>query len=239
MSDLRWRKGEAITAQKLNLLVDRVELTSSGYSIPELDMARSTSLVKNASGTDRDMGELLQIDPVNAYVGPDSTEIYNAPAQLQLEATDPVWHTGISNVVVCAEPIPDGESGVVVTGGLCIIRASSASATDDFLMIDPDEVNRMKGSSSGIAKRLARIDGADEWFWALFRHGQNQWMFELTEVAQAPNDTNAKLLNLDGTEFASSINLSDPLSVFEGESSGYRGMCGLCGNLFISSESPC
>tara|TARA_A100001391_G_scaffold145882_2_gene103494 strand:+ start:275 stop:982 length:708 start_codon:yes stop_codon:yes gene_type:complete len=235
MSDLKVRAGDPIQAGKWNRVVDRLENTTSGNAAGSFSMSRVECLIKNASGNNRDIGELLAID---SFDGPDGSNIYEIPKSVVYSCIDPVWHTSISRLVVLAEPIPDEGYGRAVLSGQCVVRLSSGDDTKQYVMIDPDAVNECIASTAGIGRLLAKFDEGD---FALvkFRDGADLWRYELTEDSNAPSTTTAKLVTLGGTDFADEIDLSDPLSLMDNQIDGDKGFCIHVGNEFHAIQGPC
>jgi hypothetical protein len=188
--------------------------------------------VKNSSGRDYGVGEAFQID---SYRGPaDKYEVEQSPL---VNCIEPTWHTAIDKIVIAAEPIPDTEFGIAVVAGVCVIKAPSAGS-DSFVMINPSTTYEMKGGGeSGIAKVLAEID--TDYVLANFGERQNLWSYELTQDSRAPSATSAKLLNLDGTEYASTITLTDPDGLMDDQVSGDQGFCLQIGNEFYAIQAVC
>lgn len=236
MSDLKVKKGDNLSAEMWNSVVDRLPGSESGFGVGGSGFSRVECVALNDSGSDREIGELLVVD---SYSGP-SGAVYDIESGPLLTCNNPTWHTDISRVVVLSEPIADGDYGRVVLSGFCIIRLSAGAATDNFLMIDPANVNQMKGTTSGIARLIGFQDiGGDKYALANFRDESNVWHYELTQASQAPSDTTAKLVDLAGTEYAASINLSDPKSYMDDQSSGDTGTCILSGDKFYALQANC
>lgn len=234
MSDLKVSKGQPVTADKWNRVVDRLPSTIQGFGVGGSGVVRAEVRIKNDSGSDRDLGELLVIDD---YDGPDGDSVYQIPKAIEFSCIDPVWHTKISNLVVLAEPIPDGGRGQAVLSGLCVVKLSDDTEDQDFVMIDPENLNECLPSSGGIGRLLQMV--GETHAIVNFRDASNLFRYELTEASQAPDDTDAKLLRLDGTELSNAITLSDPEEMTEGKGSGYKGFCLLIGNKFHDIAGPC
>lgn len=231
MNELKVMQGDPLSASKWNRLVDRTKNDSAGAPAALAFMSRVECMIRNDSGADRDIGECLVIDD---YDGPTATDLYSIPGNVELSCIAPVWHTNVSRLVILAEPIPDGEAGVAVLSGHCLAKASG---DDDFVMLDPTDTNVFKSATSGIARTIARVDS--DYALINFRDSCDWWQYELTQASQAPSATTAKLIGRDGVEFASSINLSDPLSLMDDQASGDKGFCRFCGNDFEAVTGPC
>lgn len=225
MSDLKVRRGQPVTADSWNKVVDRLPANHAGQSAGGFTMSRVEILATNDSGSDRDIGEVLVIDTTDS-----PTTIYEAVGNIAPSLIDPVWHTKIAKLVILAEPIPDGETGLVVLSGSCLVKMSSVGEDDIFAMIDPDSVNELKGSTSGVARIAARISST----LALvnLRDEQPLWRYELTQDAQS-GVTTATLLDLDSGLFATTFNLSDVPAWQLDEDTGF---CNLCGNKFYAQD---
>lgn len=231
-SNLKVAPGDGLSARRWNELVDRVQGTASGFS-PGGNVLRSLVRIKNMSGSDRDIGEILVLDE---WDGPDGTSAYDIPENIRFTAIDPVWHTKIAKAVVLAEPIADGEPGIAVVRGICVIKCNEAD--EGYAMIKKDTINEFAAADAGIARVLARVESS-EYCVADFRSEQNLWQYELNESSQAPDDTTAKLVKLDGTEFADEVEISDPLSLMDDQGSGDTGFCILSGDKFHAIQAPC
>ena len=235
MSDLKAIRGEAVTAEKWNRLADRLPETLYGFSAGGFAMNRVQCLVKNTSGNDRDIGEFLAID---SWDGPDGSAIYEVPKNVVYQANDPAWHSSISRLVVLAEPIPNEQVGLAVLSGHCVAKLSSGSVDEDFVMLDPASINEAKSSDTGIARLEKKLSGGNYGL-IVFRDSSRLWRYQLTEDSQAPATSAAKLLKLNGTEFAPSIDLSDPTELMEDQISGDEGWCIHVGNKFYAIQAPC
>ncbi len=243
MSDLKVTKGDPVTAEKWNRMADRLGGTKTGYGVPAFAMSRVEVSIKNTSGNDRDIGEILVADE---YDGPDTDSIYDVPQNLSLDCVDPVWHTSIAKPIVLAEPIPDGEMGVGVVFGKCLVKLSSVTADDCFVMIDPTSTNECKTSDTGIGLLLSEITegaGGAKYGDVVLGLGSQLWAFELTEDAKVyPLSTKAKLLRTtDGDEFASEVELTDVSGILEktGATTGTIGQCNHVGNHFVPIDVDC
>lgn len=231
MSDLKVKTGDTITATKWNRIVDRLEITAGGFGGGNFAMNRTEAIGLNSSGSDRDTGDILAI---SSYGGP--TELRDVSGAVDFTLGNPTWHTNIHRLVVCAEPIPDGERGVVVVAGFCLVAMTATAASSDYVMISSTNTSKVTGASAGIAKLYASFNG-----YGLVNLGDRQplWRYELTQDSQAPSTTTAKLIDLDGTTFATSINLTDPDSLMGDQVSGNDGWCIHSGNKFYAIQAVC
>lgn len=187
-----------------------------------------------ATGTVQAMS--LEYDPFSS-----STPDTELSAQKPIFAlSDPVWHSNISNVCVVHRPMLANVPLPVRNTRYVLAPINIYLNTDEFAMIDPDEPTKLKSSTSGIFKVLAFM-GSDPDTYAFIDTYQSQtrWRYELTQDSQAPGTSTAKLLRLDGVEFAASISLSDPDSIGSLDKIGHRGYCEQIGNEFHIASGPC
>lgn len=232
MSDLKVRKGEPVYAEGWNKLVDRVELSTQGSPASLSALPAWTVQVNNGSGRDFDLGEVFYVD---GYDGP--TDRYNIAGDFELDVITPIWHTKIANPLVAAEPIPNGERGLAVLSGLCILSVDSTS-TGTHAMIDPANPEKCKLASGGFAAVLRRVDTS----LALAVVGKVQplWRYKLTEDSLAPSTTTAELYTLDGTKYSTTtIELSDPDQLMDDQVTDNMGWCLHCGNTFQAIQAVC
>lgn len=163
---------------------------------------------------------------------------------------DPVWHTKIDNLVLVIEsnPVSDGNSSLYQLKKhryyhIPITDSTFPAYSTGYLMVDPSTPTRLKScKTSGIYRAIGFYNrGAnadheaiiDSWY------GQHWWKYELTQNSQAPSDTTAKLLDLEDTEFAASINLSDPEGFMDNQVTGDQGWCVHIGNKFYPIQAVC
>ena len=235
MSDLKAKVGQPVTADKWNRIVDRLPSTTAGNPAGGFAMSRVECLIKNSSGADRDIGELLSI---SGFDGPDGSNIYEVAKHAVYTAINPGWHGSINRIVVLAEPIPDGEYGRAVISGQCIVKITAGSGTDPYVMIDASSVNECRGSTGGMGRLLCVFDQPG-YCMVNWRDGSNLWRYELTQDSQAPLGTTAKLLRLDGFLYADEIGLLDPQSLMDDQVDGDGGLCVHTGNTFTAIQGPC
>lgn len=256
MSDLKLRPGDPIPARKWNGIVDRLPEQRSGKGVPFGNVSRATVRVRNNSGANRDLGEVLVL---TGSIGHEEN-IYEASRAIAFNAVQPEWHSNISRVVVLAEPIPDAEFGDAVVSGVCLVKLSGpATGDEDFCMVDPSDTIKMKAGSSGVARFLGGLSSAsseaffddfhDGFFDDLFSGGSaysaiinlrdenSYWRFEAIE--DAGTEFQAKLKQLDGSDFANEVTILDPLSEFGDIVTGYVGWCRSTGNKFYADGGPC
>jgi hypothetical protein len=191
--------------------------------------------VSNASGNDREAGEVLQIDSMEQ---PDEAIVDAFMSAPVVDAIDPVWHTDIDNLVVVSGGVLDDSIFTWKPRHWTVVKVTVEEATDRFVMLDPDNLNQMKTADAGIW-RIIGLDEENELAVVDLNSSQPFWRYELTETSQAPETTEAKLIRVDGTEFTDEINLSDPLSLMDDQSSGDKGWCIHIGNEFHAIQGPC
>ena len=233
MSDLKVSSGDPIRAKDWNRIVDLVTGSQSGGTAAVGSMSQVLARVSNDSGRDYDIGEILQLD---GFTGPTASPPYEAISSLLYSADQPTWHTAISMPAVAAEPIPDGETGVAVVFGQCVIAVTS-TATGDYVMTDSTTTYAGTLSTGGFARFLGRID--DDFVLGCIGHGSNLWRYKLTQASQAPAVTTAKLVDLAGTDYATAVNISDPLSLMDDQVADDTGFCISVGNAFYAIQGPC
>lgn len=235
MSDLKARSGQPITARKWNMVVDRLDSRTAGSAAGGFGMSRVECFIKNTSGNNRDIGEVLAID---SWDGPDGANVFEVPTNVAYTAVDPVWHTSISRLVILAEPVPADGYGRAVLSGHCVVSLSAGSGSVQYVMLDPTAINQLKGATGGVGRLLAKLSGGD-YGMINFRDDSDLWRYEMTQASQAPATTTAKLLGIDGTEFAASINLTDPENLMDDQVIADTGYCHHVGNKFIAIQAPC
>jgi hypothetical protein len=237
MSDLKVRPGQPIRASSINKIVDRLESNSAGFAAAGFVVNRVECLIKNTSGEDRDLGELMVIDD---WDGPDGESPYEVGKNIAYLCIDPVWHSQISRLVILAEPIPDGEYGRAVLSGQCLVKITGGDSDDDFIAIDPETPTEGLGTTSGFGRILAVPEEGDHAL-IVFRDEQPMWRYELTEDVSG-GEAEAKLLPLDsntpigGTE---RITIDDFGDYMDDQEAGNRGTCWLVGNKFIPIQARC
>lgn len=237
MSNLKATKGAQISATNWNRLVDRLPSDAIGQGVGGVGVSRTLFRVTNSSGANRDVGEIVSL---SSYGG--STEsVFDVLDSLELTANVPTWHTSISSIGICAEPIPDGEQGLVVVNGLCVIKLTSAATSGHtHVFVDPTTTTEGKSSYSGFAKILdsTTLDDSTELALAMMGHEQNLWRYECTGSSSAPSSTSVNLQDRRGNSFGT-VNLLDPLSIMSDQTSGDTGWCLNCGNEFEAIQAPC
>lgn len=235
--DLKAKAGDPITATFMNRIIDRLPTEVSGFGVGGLSMSRTVVQVVNNSGSNRDIGELLSLSTFGGSVA----SSFDAIDSLELSASAPVWHSSIQTIGVCAEPIPSGERGLAVVGGLCFIKLSAAiTSGHTHVFVDPSTTTSGKTSYSGFAKILAScsITAGDDLAIAMLGHEQNLWRYECTGSSSAPSATSVTLKDRRGNTYGT-VDLLDPLSIMSDQVSGSTGWCINCGNEFEAIQAPC
>jgi len=235
--DLKVQPGDPITASFMNRVIDRLPKESSGFSVGGAGLHRSMIEVVNNSGANRDIGELLA---VGAFDGA-TTSSFDSLQSVGFAGSSPVWHTSIDSIGVCAQPIPNGERGMVVVSGLCLIKLTAAiTAGHTHVFVDPTTTTSGKTSYSGFAKILSQytLDDATEMAFVLLGQEQTLWRYECTGASAAPSATSVTLKDRRGNTYGT-VNLLDPLSIMSDQTSGDTGWCIQCGNEFEAIQAPC
>lgn len=191
--------------------------------------------VKNTTDSDFMPRQVVQL---GAMVEPPSSLVdsyYQSPI---VNAALPTWHTSIDNLTVMPSGALAGEIGGYSNRAWGAVNATIVNASDRYAMIDPSDVTKVKTASGGPWKIIGS-DSTNGVALVDFTKSQMLWRYELTQDSQAPAITTAKLLNIDGTEFAASINLSDPDGMMDDQSSGDKGWCMHVGNTFQAQAAYC
>lgn len=184
---------------------------------------------------------IQQVDSVeDPALGTSDTELLRqASKNLILKVKDPVWHTAIDNLVIPKSPIRNDVLSTVYSSRYAVLPVSGTASGRGYAMIDPTTTTTLKASTSGIYKIVTTLSDANSTSIVDLWQSQPLWKYELTQDSQAPSDTTAKLLMLDNTQFAASINLSDPDSLMSDQVSGDKGWCIHCGNKFYAIQAVC
>lgn len=229
MDEYKVEPGSPLSAKKHNRLVDLVVARTDGTGASPYKIQRNTAIVKNSSGRDYGIGQILQL---TGFLGPTGNSPFEAVTNIVHDTDQPTWHTAIDNLCVTAEPIPDGEYGLAVLSGQCVINTSNSSA-DRWLMVDESTTYQGKVGTGGIARVLGRID--DDYVVADLGATQSLWRYELSEDSLTPNDTTAKLHDLANLEFATAVEISDPVEITKYQESEDGGYCIQVGNKFYAT----
>ena len=236
---LKVKPNQKLTADYMNAIVDRLPKDQAGYPVGGLAMSRSTVQVVNDTGANRDLGDLV----VLSAFGGNTDSTFDAIDSIELAATDPTWHAEIAALAVLAEPIPDGERGVVVVNGVCLVKlAGEIDTGHTHVFVDADTPTQAKSSYSGAAKILCDVEIGDASgeFYAIVNlgDGQNLWRYTLKEDAQPAGMTSADLLDRRGDTWGT-VTLRDPLALMSDQKEGDAGWCINCGNEFEAIQAPC
>ena len=235
MSDLKVGKGDAIRAESWNQLVDRLPGSNVGRPASPGNISRTEIEVVNGSGRNYDVGEIFY---VNSFSGPTGNAPWEAIETPLYSGIEPIWHSKISRLCVAAQPIPDGEQGVAVVSGHCVIKTTNDSTTLGWIMLDPSTEYQGKLADAGIAKVLGKI--ANGWYLCNFGETQRRWRYKLSEASQAPSTTTATLYLRDGTQWdTTTFELSDSISITDGDALNYEGFCEQVDNEFLVHVGPC
>lgn len=228
------KPGDVLKASTVNHLIDRLPEDPAGTAAVLGHLNPSKLLVKNNSGTDRDIGEVLVVD---SWTGPLAASFRDIQQGASFGATDPTWHTDFTRIGVCVEPIPNGDFGYLSIAGVALAKCSAVSTGDPFAELDPASVNVLKGATSGFAKVLEVIGST----YAIvdMSSPQHLWRYTLTQDSLAPSGTTANLKEMDGTQFATTITLSDPESFMADQINGDTGFCMRAGNEFYAIQAVC
>jgi len=233
---LKVKPNQKLTADYMNAIVDRLPKEQAGHAVGGLAMSRSTVQVLNSTGADREIGELVSL----GSFGGNTDSVFDAVDSIELTASAITWHTSIATVGVLAEPIPSSERGACVVQGFCLVKLSAALTTGHtHVFVDPSTTTEAKSSYSGFARVLSGVTiGSDEFALACVGDRCDLWRYTLTQDSQAPSASTATLKDRRGNTFGT-INLLDPLSLMDDQSSGDDGWCIACGNEFEAIQGPC
>lgn len=233
---LKVKPNQKLTADYMNAIVDRLPKDQAGYAVGGLAMSRSTVQVVNDTGANRNLGDLVSL----SSFGGSGSSVFDAVDSIELTASLPTWHSSIATVAALAEPIPNGERGECVVQGFCLVKLSAAFTTGHtHVFVDPSTTTEAKSSYSGFARVLSSVTiGSDEFALACVGDRCDLWRYTLTQDSQAPSASTATLKDRRGNAFGT-INLLDPLSLMDDQSSGDSGWCIACGNEFEAIQGPC
>lgn len=236
MNNLKVQPGDPLSARKWNGVVEQLPVSRIGNGA-RLSVNRTTAQIRNDSGSDRELGELLAIDD---YLGPDDDEFRSIDQALIFSGVDPVWHSKIARLVVLAEPIPDGDWGEAVVKGICVAKLASGSNSDPHVMVDPTNVNQMRGATSGCGK-LVRVTTTGGYAVIDLGETQREWRYSLNEAvgATTSGQASADLLGLDETDTGGDVTVIDDLGIMADQGSGDFGSCVQAGNKFYARQGPC
>ena len=250
--NLKVAVGDRPNAAKYNRLVDKVRAAQSGN--PAIVNASSAYYAygKNNTGQDIDIGEVMHIDDwdgIDDWGGSSERTIYEVPGNVLYEFGLAVWHTAIGRAVIAAEPIPDGEYGLVVLSGQCVVKAPvrldgsqnpiSETGNREFVMINPETTTEMIVVTGGIGRVLHRVN--DDYVMANFRDGRPKFRYTITSHPATNFPYTATLHEQAGERIGTSatINIHDYLDITDYQEVGDEGYVELAGNYFYPVEGPC
>jgi hypothetical protein len=188
--------------------------------------------ITNASGAAREAGEVLQIEAMPQPASGIVESFHQSPA---MEATTPVWHSAIDKLFVLTTATPNNQMVAYQPRDWVSVKCTAGDAGDRYVMIDPANPTRFKTSDAGLY-RILEYDVNHDIAVVDLMHSQPLWRYELKEDSNAPATTNAKLLRLDGVEYASQINLSDSEGLTTDDEAGDTGYCLFAGGKFIAID---
>lgn len=236
----RPRPGQASDIKSAALWTDIFELLNqwrSGMLTPQSSGSSKPAAIEIEGTVARGANEVLQLDELET--GTAATKLARMDAPL-ITAIEPVWHSALDRLVIVPNGCIAGQVFSLPTLTWAAVACNVVQTTDRYVMLDPDNTTQMKSADAGIW-RILGSDQANDYAIVDLTQGQPDWQYELTEDSQAPSTTLAKLLRMDGSEFAPGhlINLSDPRSFMDEQLSGEKGFCFLAGNKFYAYQSPC
>lgn len=192
--------------------------------------------VKN-TGTNRDFGELLQID---AMTQPSAALARTFHASPTMTAIEPIWHTNIDNLIVTND-LPANHTMAYRPQSWATVKVTVVRDSDRWVMVDPLFPERCITSDAGIYKILG-VDKTNNLATVDLTQSQPIWHFELTQDPQThPLTTTAKLLRLDGDAYADEVDLTDRTGLLAAvsASTGTQGQCLHVGNKFVVIDAVC
>lgn len=195
-------------------------------------------IYENDSGSAILAGQLAHGQSLTALATSDDEVGWFTNTEPYFEMIDPVWHTGIDNIVPVQRDVPDGQTYDHPPSYFGTVLVTQVKTTDRYVMIDPANPIEMKTADAGIY-RLLGYDGQGRAV-VDFRDSQPFWRYKLTQASQQPAVTTAKLVRVDGDEYSSTaINLSDPLGLMDDQTTDAEGWCIHIGNEFHAIQAPC
>ena len=232
MSDLKVQPGNALTATLWNSVVDRLPGDSLGAGGAATSVyGQSVIELVNKTTADLELGQVVNIE---SFSGDDQDEFAVGDA-LEFEAVTADWHDKVTNLAVVLEPCKADDKFTAVVDGLCLAKVTDQ--TGDWVFVDPDAPEDCKCGSGGFAQKIG--DYGTDYALCLMNRMQNLWRYELTQDSQTPAVTTSKLLNLDGTQYASTMNLDDPDGLMEDQVIGDKGWCLRVGPKFYAIQAVC
>lgn len=226
-------KRQRIRADEVNRWNRMVQLQQTNalkQSLPtpqNYDRSSRVIVVKNTSGTDRQIYEVGKLGPLLWDLETDGTsgvcwEIATA--------------TTTDTPVILLEPIADGGFGRAIVDGLALALVSGG--TGDFAEVDVAN-NRLKPAVSGSIKLLQSPHASALRLLPVILGaggigGNAHYLFTLTGTISSGIGT-ATIRNLDDSaDIATGVSLKDPLGHFDGLTSGYRGFCFSAGGIYYA-----
>ncbi len=195
---LKHQVGSAVSARKLNGIVDRLPEDQAGMAalIALLNQGR----IRFRTGTTaRTAGQLVQIDTWDAV----SNEI-EAKAEAVVTVKDPVWPGQWILSAIVEEEVPADDYGWVITSGMVVAEFSFLDPTAGWAMIDPAAPTKLTSATGGFARIVSRIN--DNWGVIQMGHVQPLWRFRaLDDGAGETDPTVADILDLNGDDFALAV----------------------------------
>lgn len=197
---------------------------------------------KNTLGTDMLAGKLAYIDSI---VQPSASTMavdymqYSPIANL----ITPVWHTKIDKLVLLHKGIPAGQVANIFGPTIIPCEGTVGQTTDAYVMVDPTNPSWLKTSDAGIYGLVGILNehgGSRKFLIVDTTKSQRLWRYELTAAfSGTPSTAAAKLLRMDGTQYAATCTISDPELLMGDQVSGDTGFCEHVGNKFIAKEAVC
>jgi hypothetical protein len=234
-TDLKFKAGDPVSAKKLNTIIDRLPSNNIGSPVGGIRNSQTVVRVRN-DGPSVVIGELVYLDE---WLGPqhDQDEAKNG---MIFKAIRPVWSSKVGLIGVAYQPIANGDIGLVVVGGLCVVKLSAAPTSDQkYCFVDPLEPWKAKPSYSGFGKIIGQWSPTGiEYGLVIVGDHQNLWRYECTTNSSAPSATTVTLQDRRGNGYGS-VDLLDPLSIMSDQTSGDTGWCLQCGNEFEAIQAPC
>ena len=203
---------------------------------PTLRPGRHIWITNNHSNMEA--GEVLQIQSMNQPTEALAESFHRSPT---MEASEAVWHSEIDNLVVLNNAVLANDTFTHHPTNWTSVKVTIEKNTDRYVMIDPEFPTQFKTSDVGIFKILG-LDETNDRAIVDLTQSSDLWRFELTEEPnEHPETTMAKLMRMDGDEFASECEISDPTGMFDDVSaaSGTIGQCRHSGNRFFVIDAEC
>jgi hypothetical protein len=211
MADLKHFEGDAVSARKLNGVVDR--LPHDSFGLQALVGALNGSNIRfHNDATAREPGQVVIVDSWDSVADPIEGRD-NAVVLIK----DPVWPGEWALVGIVVAATPADEYGVLTLNGLAVAEFSSLNPAASWAMIDPADTSKLKSATSGFARLLGQVDATHGL--VQMGHVQPMWKYRALDVGDGTTDpTLADILELNGTvyslatpvEFIGDIGAIDP-----------------------------